>query len=181
MKKTWIHPLGLALSASLFFIPFGAGAVVQTGTPVIVTSADEPPDTTSNAPVLEKTDSPDIEESHSADITTDIISAGTDGKQDKATQTEDAGNGGVQARDSDVKPPEADSTDDNGDEEFKVNINTAEADELVESLKGIGPSKAKEIIKYREKHGPFKRIDHLKKVKGIGPSTYENIKSQVEL
>ncbi len=96
--------------------------------------------------------------------------------RDKSTQTDISaaeGEGG--------KPDKADSTADDGDEFDKVNINTATAEELVDGLKGIGPSKAGEIIKYREKHGPFKKIDHLKKVKGIGPSTYEKIQSQLEL
>lgn len=49
-----------------------------------------------------------------------------------------------------------------------VNINTADAATLSKQLKGIGPSKAAAIVEYRQKHGPFKSIDQLTQVKGIG-------------
>lgn len=49
-----------------------------------------------------------------------------------------------------------------------VNINTADAATLSKQLKGIGPSKAAAIVEYRQKHGPFKTIDQLTQVKGIG-------------
>jgi competence protein ComEA len=52
-------------------------------------------------------------------------------------------------------------------EEKLVNINTASAAELAE-LNGIGDAKAKLIIEYREKNGPFKSVDDLRQVKGIG-------------
>ncbi len=52
-----------------------------------------------------------------------------------------------------------------------VNINTAPADMLVEMLQGIGPAKAKAIVDYRKANGPFKTVDDLAKVKGIGNST----------
>ncbi|UTW02531.1 ComEA family DNA-binding protein [Amphritea atlantica] len=52
-----------------------------------------------------------------------------------------------------------------------VNINTATADQLVEVLQGVGPAKAKAIIDYREASGPFKTVDELANVKGIGSAT----------
>lgn len=55
----------------------------------------------------------------------------------------------------------------------KVNINTASADELSNSLKGVGPAKAQAIIDYRTQYGPFKSVEELAEVKGIGPSTLE--------
>ena len=49
-----------------------------------------------------------------------------------------------------------------------VDINTASTDELAAAIKGIGPKKAAAIVSYREIHGPFKSVDELKNVPGIG-------------
>ena len=49
-----------------------------------------------------------------------------------------------------------------------VDINTADAQTLADAIKGVGPDKAKAIVAYRDVHGPFKSIDELSKVKGIG-------------
>lgn len=54
-----------------------------------------------------------------------------------------------------------------------VDINTADAETISSELKGIGPSKAKAIVEYRKKHGPFKNPDDLSLVKGIGDRTVE--------
>lgn len=51
-----------------------------------------------------------------------------------------------------------------------VNINTADATALVEGLHGIGRAKAEAIVAWRQAHGPFKSLDELEQVKGIGPS-----------
>ena len=51
-----------------------------------------------------------------------------------------------------------------------ININTADEAQLT-SLKGIGPTKAKAITQYRQAHGPFKTVDDLKHVSGIGDKT----------
>ena len=42
-----------------------------------------------------------------------------------------------------------------------VDVNTADAETISEELKGIGLSKAKAIVEYREKHGPFRSADDL--------------------
>lgn len=62
----------------------------------------------------------------------------------------------------------------------KVNINTASIEELT-SLTGIGESRAKDIIKYREEHGQFNSIEDLKNVSGIGESTFANIKENITI
>lgn len=61
-----------------------------------------------------------------------------------------------------------------------VNINKATSAQL-QSLNGIGPSKAQEIINYRKTHGGFKSVDELVNVKGIGPKTLQGLKSQVSV
>ena len=59
-----------------------------------------------------------------------------------------------------------------------VDLNTANQQQL-EALKGIGPEKAKAIIDYRTKNGPFKTVDELTKVPGIKEGTLSKIKSDV--
>ncbi|MDX1519394.1 MAG: ComEA family DNA-binding protein [Gammaproteobacteria bacterium] len=54
-----------------------------------------------------------------------------------------------------------------------VNINTADKTTLMEMIKGIGEKKAEAIIAYREKHGPFRSVDELAQVSGIGEATVE--------
>ncbi|MGO4501847.1 MULTISPECIES: ComEA family DNA-binding protein [unclassified Dyella] len=62
-----------------------------------------------------------------------------------------------------------------------VNVNTADAATLSNSLDGIGPSKAKAIVAYREEHGPFKTVADLSHVKGVGPATLERNRSAILL
>ena len=61
-----------------------------------------------------------------------------------------------------------------------VNINTATTEQL-KTLNGIGDSKAKSIIEYREQSGGFKSIEDIKNVTGIGEKMFEKIKDQIEI
>ncbi|AEV95116.1 helix-hairpin-helix domain-containing protein [Pediococcus claussenii] len=63
-------------------------------------------------------------------------------------------------------------------EEQQVNINTATQQEI-QKLNGIGEKKAEQILKYREEHGEFKKIEEIKNVKGIGAKMYEKIKEDI--
>jgi len=59
-----------------------------------------------------------------------------------------------------------------------LNINTANAT-LLDTLPGIGPSKASAIVDYRTKNGPFVTIEDIQKVSGIGPVTFANMKALI--
>lgn len=60
----------------------------------------------------------------------------------------------------------------------KLNLNTATLSEL-ETLPGIGPSLAEEIVNFRSEHGPFEIVDDLLEVSGIGPAKLEQLKDYV--
>lgn len=57
-----------------------------------------------------------------------------------------------------------------------VNVNTATPAQL-EMLPGIGPARARAIVEYRREHGPFKSVDDLVQVSGIGAKALEQIRS----
>lgn len=59
-----------------------------------------------------------------------------------------------------------------------VNINSADATTL-ETLAGVGPALAARIIAWREQNGPFRSVDELTAVSGIGPSTLDGMRAQV--
>lgn len=61
-----------------------------------------------------------------------------------------------------------------------VNINTASLNELC-TLSGIGETRAKAIIAYREKHGSFNKIEDIKNVSGIKEGTFEKIKDNIRV
>lgn len=62
-----------------------------------------------------------------------------------------------------------------------VNVNTADAATLAESLDGVGASKAEAIIAYRDANGPFKDADQLVNVKGIGLKTLEKNRQYIQV
>lgn len=60
----------------------------------------------------------------------------------------------------------------------QVNINNATREQL-DGLKGIGPVRAQAILDYRRKNGPFKSVDDLQNVPGIGPATVKELRRDV--
>jgi competence protein ComEA len=60
----------------------------------------------------------------------------------------------------------------------KIDINRAEP-WLLEALPGIGETRAQDVVDYRNENGPFKRIEDLLQVKGIGEGTLEKIKDYI--
>lgn len=62
-----------------------------------------------------------------------------------------------------------------------VDINSATAEMLAENLNGIGLSKARAIVDYRDQNGPFKHADELVNVKGVGLKTVEKNVQNIQL
>ena len=62
----------------------------------------------------------------------------------------------------------------------KVDINTAEKNELM-TLPGIGEAKADAIVRYREEHGTFQKIEDLMEVEGIKEGVFQKVKDQIKV
>ena len=61
-----------------------------------------------------------------------------------------------------------------------VNVNTATAAQL-EALPGIGPSTAQRIVAYRDKNGPFKKLEDLMNVQGIGEKSFLKLRPRLTI
>ena len=61
-----------------------------------------------------------------------------------------------------------------------ININTASVDELTQ-LQKVGPKTAENIVAYRDANGPFKAVDDLKNVKGVGDKILELNKDRISV
>lgn len=85
---------------------------------------------------------------------------------------------GVDGEKKDAGIEDSQSGKSQNQKEKKININTANEQEL-ESLKGIGPATAKNIIRYREEYGGFSSIEEIKNVKRIGDKIFEKIKADI--
>ncbi|WP_195995184.1 helix-hairpin-helix domain-containing protein [Citrobacter portucalensis] len=83
-----------------------------------------------------------------------------------ATQTKAENSGAAQSK---AKLP-AKASDDEG---TRVSINSASAEDLARVMNGVGLKKAQAIVSYREEYGPFKTVDDLKQVPGMGSSLVE--------
>jgi competence protein ComEA len=75
--------------------------------------------------------------------------------------------------------PSLPANTENDNKKDLLNINSADLSEL-QTLSGVGPSKAQSIISYREEFGPFKSIDQLLEVRGIGEKTIEEWKDKIK-
>lgn len=64
--------------------------------------------------------------------------------------------------------------------EVQISINEAAISELV-NLPGIGPSIAQRIVEYRDVNGKFKKLEDVKKVKGIGDKLFQKILPYIKL
>ena len=62
-----------------------------------------------------------------------------------------------------------------------VDVNSADAKTISDELTGVGLSRANAIVEYRRQHGPFKTVDDLLKVKGIGERTLELNEDNIRL
>lgn len=62
-----------------------------------------------------------------------------------------------------------------------VNINQADAETIAASIKGVGMKKAEAIVAFREANGPFKTIEEIALVKGIGIKTIKNNEDNIKL
>ena len=62
-----------------------------------------------------------------------------------------------------------------------VNVNKADAETIARELQGVGPSKARAIVEYRETNGPFESVSDLLKVQGIGPKVLEDNRKNILL
>lgn len=61
-----------------------------------------------------------------------------------------------------------------------IDINRASAEELTR-IPGIGEAMARRIIDFRDKEGPFRRVEDLMKVKGIGEKSFQKLKAYVKV
>lgn len=68
----------------------------------------------------------------------------------------------------------------NDGNEGKINLNQATVEQL-ETLPGIGPTKAEDILSFREENGSFKAIEDLKEISGIGEKTFEKLKDLISV
>ena len=84
----------------------------------------------------------------------------------------------VPKKGEEISPQQNVTLPQSNEKDGKININTADATTL-QTLPGIGPQKADAIIRFREENGPFKKIEDLMKVSGIGEKTFEKLKEQI--
>jgi competence protein ComEA len=62
-----------------------------------------------------------------------------------------------------------------------VDLNSASAEQLASTLVGVGAAKAQAIIRYRDEVGPFRSVEELEEVKGIGSSIVKRNKARISV
>jgi competence protein ComEA len=62
-----------------------------------------------------------------------------------------------------------------------ININTADKETLMTSIKGVGEKRAEAIIDYRQQNGPFQSIDELANISGIGQSIVDDNRGNISI
>ncbi len=169
-QRWWLLALGLFVAAII------AGVAVFTvkyvsrpqAVEIVVASAD------SGSPVEVYLSGAGVEEG--------IYTVGQDATLDDILQRAGVvppGDGSLKIKVTVIGPDDGESPQTPEEEQTgKININSATAAEL-DSLSGIGPTKAQAIIDYRNQNGPFRTIDDLLNVPGIGPKTLETIRDQI--
>ena len=81
---------------------------------------------------------------------------------------------------SDTGAAQQEQTTESQSEAGKININTANEEELTK-LPRIGPVMAKRIVEFRSEHGGFKKAEELMNVKGIGEKTFDKLSSLITI
>jgi competence protein ComEA len=66
-----------------------------------------------------------------------------------------------------------------GDEEGPISLGTATVEQL-DTIDGIGPVTAADIIEFRDQHGGLSSVDQLDQISGIGPATMESLRSRLQ-
>lgn len=89
------------------------------------------------------------------------------GEKNVETQADEVTDGGKVTTESDTPPSDG-----------KVNINTAGLEELM-TLKGVGESRARAIMEYREQHGAFETPEDIMNISGIKEGVFSKIKDQI--
>ena len=109
----------------------------------------------------------------------DCVDAGSSTIIDESKQEDVKNDQTIIINPSEEKSENNDSVVDNefSNESKLININTASVSELM-TLNGIGESKAKAIIEYRQQ-SPFTKVDDIKNVSGIGDAAFEKIKNNI--
>lgn len=105
------------------------------------------------------------------------IQGGAESEETEATE-EIEENGDEISSDDEIQDTENTVSEDDEETDGRININTATVDEL-NSISGIGSSKAENIVKYREENGNFEKVEDLLNVHGIARKKLESISEYI--